>query len=106
MSVSVIVERAPGDKQGPDISDALIVNETVATEKGRNEIDRDFSNREAVSGSGPLKDMIRQGSMVEIMDSEQSVWRGLTQKVALVLDLQGVVFTADTHLEIEREATK
>ncbi len=102
--ISVIVERAPGDKQGPDISDPLITSALVAVERGRNAIDANCSSRESVSSTGPHKGFVRPGSMVEVADSEQQVWRGMAMSCAIVINRNGDSFTADTNLVIERVA--
>ena len=102
--ISVIVERAPADKQGPDISDPLITSALVAVERGRNEIDANCSSREIVQSAGPYKGFIRPGSMVEVADSEQQVWRGKVQSCAIVITRDGDSFSADTNLTIERVA--
>lgn len=102
--ISVIVERAPGDKQGPDISDPLITSTLVAVERGRNEIDDNCSSRETVQSTGPFKGFIRPGSMAEVADSEQQVWRGIVQSCAIVINRDGDSFSVDTNLTIERVA--
>lgn len=102
--ISVIVERSPADKQGPDISDPLITSVLVAVERGRNAIDSVCSSRESVSSTGPCKGFIRPGSMAEVADSEQLVWRGMVQSCAIVISRSGGDFTADTNLVTERVA--
>lgn len=38
--MQIIVERAPGDKQGPDITDSLLTTLPVMLERGRQMLDR------------------------------------------------------------------
>jgi len=102
--IHVIVERDPGDKQGPDISDPLIVSVPGALERGRGEIDANCSPREIVSSNGPFKEYIPPGSMVEVADKEQLVWRGMVKSCAIVINRNGAKYTADTNLTVEREA--
>lgn len=102
--ISVIAERQPADKQGPDISDPLITSSVVAVERGRNEIDKNSSNRELVTAAGPLKGFIRPGRLVEVADSEQAVWRGMVKSCAITISLDGDEFTADINTETERVA--
>jgi len=99
-----IVERAPADKQGPNISDPLITTIPVADERGRNEIDANCSARELVSSTGPHKGFIRPGGMAEVSDSEQQVWRGMVQSCAIVINRDVDSFSADINLLIERVA--
>lgn len=102
--ISVIAQRAPGDKQGPDISEPLITSNVVAVERGRNEIDRNSTNREIVTGSGPLRGFIRPGSLVEVMDFEAGPWRGMVTGCALNLTRGDGDFSADINLTVERLA--
>jgi len=102
--ISVIVQRDPADKQGPEISEFLITSEQVAIERGRNEIDYNSSNREIVTGSGPLKGFIRPGSLVEVADMERSAWRAKVTGCALTLTRGDADFSADINLTLERIA--
>lgn len=102
--VSVKVERQPANKIGPKISDALITSAGVAIERGRNEIDKNCSNREAVTASGPLDGFVRPGRIVEVGDSEQAVWRGMATSCAITIDRGAGSFSADVNLGIERVA--
>ncbi len=102
--ISVIAERPPGDKQAPDVADPLITSEPVAIERGRNEIDASCSNREIVSSTGPLREYLEPGNMVEVADGEQQAWRGMIRTCAIVIDRSQGDFTASINLEIEREA--
>lgn len=102
--ISVIVQRAPADKQGPAISEALITSEPVAIERGRNEIDAAGSNRETVTGTGPLKGWIRPGALVEVADMEQAAWRAKVKTCAITLARGETDFTADVNLTMERSA--
>lgn len=102
--ISVIVERAPGDKQGPDISDSLITSEQTAVERGRNEIDEHFSHREIISSSGPLTGFMRPGKIIEVADSEQQIWRGMIKTCAIVITSGQDSYSRDINLTVEREA--
>lgn len=102
--ISVIVERAPSDKQGPDISDSLITSEQTAVERGRNEIDEHFSHRGIISSSGPLTGFMRQGKIIEVADSEQLTWRGMIKTCAIVITSGQDSYSRDINLTVEREA--
>lgn len=102
--ISVTVQRSPADRQGPDISDPLITSDGVARERGRNEIDANSTNRELVSGSGPMGDFMRPGRLVEVMDAEQAAWRGRLNKVAYTMQRSGDSISMLTATVIEREA--
>jgi hypothetical protein len=103
--ISIIVERPPADRQGDDISDDLLTSATAAVERGRNEIDASCSNRELISSSGPLKDFIRPGALIEVGDMEQQVWRGMVKSVAITVDRTEESFAADINLVTERGAS-
>lgn len=102
--ISVIVERQPADRQGPDISEPLITSEAVAVERGRNEIDASCSSREIVTGSGPLRGYLQPGKLIEIMDMESGPWRGRITAFSLTLTRGETDFSADMNLTVERIA--
>ena len=102
--IAIIVERAPGDKQGPNISDKLITSAQAAVERGRNEIDANFSHRENVSSTGPLAGFIRPGRIVEVADSEQQTWRGMIKSCAINVTASVNSYERIINLTIEREA--
>jgi len=102
--ISLIAERAPADKHGPDISDPLITAAQVAVERGRNEIDANCSNRELVTGAGPLAGFIRPGRVIEVADSEQQVWRGMVTGCSISISRSDGDFAADINVNIERVA--
>lgn len=102
--IHVIAERAPGDKQGDDISDSLIVANNVALERGRNEIDANISSRELVSSSGPYQGYTRQGRIAEVADSEQSTWRGVVRSCAINVTAGKGTYSQTTSLTLEKEA--
>jgi len=102
--ISVIVERPPADKQGPDISDPLITSEVVAVERGRNEIDFSYSDREIVSGELPYRDWIAPGSIVAIQDMEIPEWRAMATGCTISVTRSGNDFSAACNLSLERVA--
>lgn len=102
--ISVMVIRSPGDKQGPAISDAMIVTEPVARERGRNAIDSNFSHRKNISSNGPYQGYMRQGRLIEIADSEQLTWRGIIRSCTINVVAGQNSFERTTSLIIEREA--
>jgi len=103
--ISVIVERAPADRQGQDISDSLICTDAVAIERGRNEIDGQCSARERVEITRPLRGWVDPGALVEVADAEDAPWRGMVTGCVLELSRSGETeLTALSTLTIEREA--
>lgn len=102
--IAVLVQRPPADQQGPDISDNLITSEPVAVERGRNEIDRNSSSREIVTGSGALRAFLQPGSLIEVMDFEAGPWRGMVTGFSLSVTRSETEFSADTNLTVERLA--
>ncbi|MDR3088559.1 MAG: hypothetical protein LBU39_01920 [Desulfobulbaceae bacterium] len=66
--IQVLVTRGAGDKRGQDISDALITSEAVAIERGRNEVDQSFSDRETVTLTSPFLQWLAPGEMVRMID--------------------------------------
>lgn len=102
--ISVIVERYPADKQGPDISDALITSEAVAIERGRNEVDHSYTSRENVSGTGPYRGYMQNGKLVEVMDMEAGPWRGKMTGFSLSISRSDTEFAVESSMRIERVA--
>ena len=102
--MAVLVQRSPANRQGPDIADPLLVSDLVKIERGRNEIDAACSHREAVTATGPYREFISPGSLVEVADSEQLVWRGMVKVAAITIDRTEEGFAVDINLTIERVA--
>jgi len=107
MGISVIVKRAPGDFQGPDISDALISTEAQAVVRGTAEIDKKCSNRVMVSGSCIFMLWMEPGKIVEVDDPQNGKYKGMLRSFARSSDYQGGgKFEAKTSITIEREEIK
>lgn len=100
--INVLVQRAPADKQGPDITDNLLTSEAAAVERGRQEIDASCSNRATLSCSGPYRRWLRPGLLVEYQ-GRRSVRRGMIRRSALTITRDNESFSAQFSLEIEVE---
>lgn len=100
--ISVTIQRAPADKPGPDITDALLTSDVAALERGRNEIDANCSDREAVSISGPYRRWVSPGTLVAYHGRRGS-WRGKVRRYGLTFARDGEQFSADFSMELERE---
>jgi len=100
--ISLLVERGAGDKRGEDITDELITSDIVAQERGRNEIEYNYSDREEVTTTGPFSGFLRPGKLAEVADSEGVIFRGMIKSCAIEFSFSGGEFAADTSLEIER----
>jgi hypothetical protein len=102
MRVDVI--RGAGDRVGPDISDSLLTTEVAAIERGRVEIERNSTPRDLVSLSLPLGNWIAPGVLVAVEDRDGKNWRGMVIGCSLSVSRDQGSVTAETRLEIEREA--
>ena len=100
--MQIIVQRPPADRQGPDISDALLTAPMAARERGRAEIDRESTDRVLVQITGPYLGWLSPGSLVEYRGRRGS-WRGLARRCALTLSRSEGEFRADHTVELERE---
>lgn len=100
--ISITVQRQPGDKPGPEITDALITSEVAAVERSRVEIDKACSHRQSHALTGPHRSMIWPGALVEVHGPRQT-WRGLVKRCAITIARDGDNFSAERHLEIERQ---
>lgn len=101
--ILVIAQRAPADKQGPDVSDPLLCAVSAAIERGRNEIDRTCSNRRVVAITGPYRQWTAPGLLIEVQGRRET-YRGIARRSALTIVRDGDEFKADFSLELEREA--
>lgn len=98
------VVRHPGDRRGPDIVDALLTTEQAGIERGRQEIDRNCSNRMIENGNCPQLDYMATGSLVSVTNARGS-YRGKLKSWALTIDIdqEGREFSVATSITIERE---
>lgn len=94
-------ETDPGLNWGSDISDVLLVNEDVAKERGRIEIDSVFSNRITSNVSLASRIYAFPGSFVGIND-EGEVNSGMLKSIKMSLKKSGDSFTTNTSMVIER----
>jgi|LGOV01.1.fsa_nt_gb hypothetical protein len=99
--ISVIVQRQPAGKPGPDISDALITTEAVARERGRNEIDANCSSRKMLTGTGPALAFIRRGKIVEVMQTGRPAARAMVTGWSLDITRTEDSVTVDQTLDLE-----
>ena len=64
--IEILVKRGPGDKQGQDITDALITSVPVALARGAAEINTSCSDRKILSIATVLLPMTMPGGLVKI----------------------------------------
>jgi hypothetical protein len=102
--MQIIVQRAPGDKQGPDIVDPLLVSEPVAVARGSREIDHSSTSRSIEQGNCPLMPYLAPGSLVNVTEAG-SIYRGKLTAYAVTIDISedGRDFSATCAITIERE---
>lgn len=100
--ISVIVQRAPADRPGPDITDPLLTSDAAARERGRNEIDATCSDRALVAVAGPFRRWMAPGTLLGY-HGRRGAWRGMVRRCALTISRDGDQFSADISLEVERE---
>lgn len=105
MSVSIIVERSPADRQGPDVVDPLISSVAQAIQRGRKEIDENSTNRFQVSGANPLYEFMEPCSLVQVTDMQKGNYRGvvLNYSISISRDNSGN-HSAMSSVVIERES--
>lgn len=100
--ISIIVERSPGDNQGPDIVDTLIATQVQAVERGRVEIDRQSTNRMIISGSCPMRSYMEPGKLVQISDSEQGNYIAMLRSYSFDIRIEKNSFSAITSVILEK----
>ena len=101
MILSIIIERPPGDKQGPDIQSSLLTTEAACRERGRQEISHNFSDRRVVSGVCRYLGMLPPRSMLQLTTVSDGPMRGILKRHNIVIQRNGSKFTAQSHVNIE-----
>jgi len=100
--ISIIVERSPGDNQGPDIVDSLIATEVQAVERGRVEIDKQSTNRMIISGSCPMRSYMEPGKLVQVSDLEQGNYIAMLRSYSFDISIEVGSFSATTSVVLEK----
>jgi len=102
--MKILVTRPPADKQGPDVTDALLVTDPAGIARGRREIDYHSSNRSQERGNCPLLPYMPTGSLINVTKAGGS-YRGKLQNYAVTIDISedGQDFSVSTAISIERE---
>ena len=76
MAIDIIVQRPPGNRQGPDIIDPLLSTIPAAVARGRAEINAN-SGLQEVEMEVRFRSGLRLGQLVEVQDSLLNrTWRG------------------------------
>ena len=103
--ISIIVERAPGDSQGKDITDPLLTSEAQGQQLGRSYIDESFANKFDVSGSCVLNDYMEPGKTVQVTDLESGSYNAVLKSYSASITRQADgSFTAVSDVILERLA--
>jgi len=101
--LQTIVQRAPGDKPGPDISDPLLSTADAQRARGRGEINENCSSRVNVSGNGPADGYVEPCSLTQVTDAQVGQVRAIIDSCALTIDISGGSLTATSSITFERE---
>ena len=96
-------EDDPNLNWGGDISDTLLTTYPAGEERGRVEIDANFSNRKDVSLSLPYQTWRQPGIMVGIVEST-SIVNGLLQNISITHTVAGNTIQVGSEISVEREA--
>ncbi|HNC99106.1 MAG TPA: hypothetical protein PKW90_23425, partial [Myxococcota bacterium] len=95
--ISIIVERSPANRTGPEITDALLTSEAAAVERGRCEIDA-ATPVVVETLTGPHRRWIAPGSLLRF-HGRRDAWQGIVTRCSLTISRDGDTFTADRSLE-------
>lgn len=88
-------------KWGDDISDPLLVNDSVAQERGRVDIDRVFTNRKSVDLVLNTIEFVQPGSLVTL-DEGVTQNNGLLKNISLQYSVSDDVVSVGSSVRIER----
>jgi len=94
-------ELDPNLNWGDDISDVLLINEGIALERGRVEIDKGYTNRIDSSVSIAPLTFISPGDLVGV-DENGSLKSGMLKNIKLSLKKTADSFSTSAVLVIER----
>lgn len=89
-------------RTGPDISDALLVTDEAAKERGKAEIDESYTNRKIVTGNIYLRPWIQPGSILHITDVEEGEYRAMLRGMSVNIsrdDKDKITATASIQFE-------
>lgn len=98
--IEILVKRGPGDKQGQDITDALITSVPVALARGAAEINKSCSDRKIITLSTVLLPMTMPGGLVQITTHKGGKIGKLTS-FEKEYSLSDTEFTASCRLSVE-----
>lgn len=103
MTISIVVQRAPANYEGNQISNPLIVTVAQATVTARAKINKYSSNRIMVSGSMSLKPYMTPGKMVQVTNLDGEQYMAMIVSCTMTIDrTEKNEFTALTHVVLER----
>ena len=98
--IEILVKRGLGDKQGPDITDALITSVPVALARGATEINTACSDRKILSLSTSLLPLTMPGGLVR-MTTYKGVRVGKLKSMTKEYSLSESEFTASCTINVE-----
>lgn len=101
--LSTIVQRAPADKRGDDISDILLTTLEAQVARGRAEINRNCSNRRRLSCTVVPLGFIAPGSTVQVADMEQGALHGVVDSYSLSMAISGNDLQMSASMTYETE---
>lgn len=101
--LQTIVQRAPGDKQGPDISDPLLTTKDAQVARGRGEINENSSSRTTIAGNGPVYGYMEPGSVVQVTDGESGQYLAILDSWSLTISVASNQFGANSAVTLEKE---
>jgi len=97
----LFVKRDLGDLRGPDVVDRLLADDTVAIERGRNELDKN-SGLQDINLVTVFRLGVEMGQLVEVVDVLQGrVYRGKIKGIRHIAE-NGVV---QTQLTLDKPST-
>lgn len=81
--MSFIVQRVPADKPGPDISSSVLTDDSSKTERGRQEINENDSDRRIVTGDLIQKDINPYNVLVQCVEQDGTITAGIVDEFSM-----------------------
>lgn len=101
--LQTIVQRAPADRQGDDITEVLLTTIEAQVARGRSEINSVCSNRRLVDCNLTPTGFVRPTETVQITDMQLGPVWGVVDSYSLQISVNQSSLTVSTAIKYERE---
>lgn len=97
---SIIVQRQPANRPGPDIINPLLADNVAKREKGRALINHNEDDRKIVTGDGPRSQFMTPGDLAELHIKGRTM-RGAVTLYSRTYVLNGSNYQINSSISVE-----